>query len=59
MMYKKICWFFGINFSISIDVMTIFGKTIYNITNNICAFDCKYANDEIYINVLLSLVKDR
>ena len=39
--------------------MTFFEKTIYNIANSICAFDCKYASDKIYADVLPPLVKDQ
>ena len=39
--------------------MTFFEKAIYNITNSICAFNYRYAADEIYANILSLLVKDQ
>ena len=39
--------------------MVFFEKAIYNIANSICIFNCRYAGDEIYTNVLLSLVRDQ
>ena len=39
--------------------MTFFGKAIYNIGKKICDFDCRYASDKIYINILPLLVKDQ
>ena len=39
--------------------MTFFRKGIYNFANKICAFDCRYAGDEIYANILPPLIKDQ
>lgn len=57
-MHKKIYYFFGVNFFMGSDMMTFFGKTIYNFVNSICAYDCRYAGVQIYANVLPLLFKD-
>ena len=58
-MHKKIRLSFNVNFFIGSDVMTFFRKAIYDVANSICTFDCRYAGDKIYANVLPPLVKDR